>query len=157
MELLQPLLDEKAEELRAAGRKPYVVAPMGLESLSLGAVGYVQAALELDAQLEAQDGIDPDWLVVCGANMTPAGLALGLKALGRRIRLDQHRADPVERGPRATDIARIGNATAERLGLDTRLAADEIENHDDYIGAALRRGHRCLPRGAAAGRRRPRG
>ena len=60
IELLQPLLDAKAEE---ATRRP-VASPTSshrwaLENLALGAVGYVQAAIELDAQFEAQ-GVDPN-------------------------------------------------------------------------------------------------
>ena len=77
IERLQPLLEAKARALEAAGRRPYLVAPMGTESLSLGAVGYVAAALELDEQLEAS-GVEADHLYLCGANMTPAGLMLGL-------------------------------------------------------------------------------
>lgn len=132
LELLQPHLDARAEELRAAGRKPYVVEPLGLDNLSLGALGYVEAALELDAQLTAAP-YQPDTLVLSGANMTPAGLALGLKAVGRTIRLIN--IAPIKwTEDRALDIARIGNAAAERLGLATRLSADEIENHDRFIG-----------------------
>jgi D-cysteine desulfhydrase family pyridoxal phosphate-dependent enzyme len=132
LELLQPYLDEKAETLRKAGRKPYVIAPMDLSGLSLGAVGYVQAAVELDAQWEAM-GLDPDWVAVCGANMTPAGLALGLKALGRKARLLN--IAPISwTEDRAVDIARIANGAAERLGLDLRLDPSAIENHDEYIG-----------------------
>ena len=86
MEDLQPHLDAKGEELRRAGRKPYVIKPLGVESLAIGALGYVGAAAELDAQLE-QLGVAPSHLYVCGANMTPAGMALGFKALGRDIRL----------------------------------------------------------------------
>ncbi|MGI9435546.1 MAG: D-cysteine desulfhydrase family protein [Geminicoccaceae bacterium] len=132
MEGLQPLLDAKGDELRQQGRRPYVIRPLGVESLAIGAIGYVDAALELDAQFEAA-GISPDYLYVCGANMTPAGMALGFKALGRTVRLVN--ITPIKWSePRADSIARIANATAELLGLDTRLAADEIESHDDYIG-----------------------
>ena len=132
MERLAPLLEAKAEELARAGRKPYIVAPFALDRLALGAFGYVNAALELDRQF-ADAGIDPDWLYLCGANMTPAGLALGLKALGRRARLIN--IAPIRWSePRAADIARIASAAAERLGLDVRLGADEIANYDDYIG-----------------------
>ncbi|MFO1068094.1 MAG: D-cysteine desulfhydrase family protein [Geminicoccaceae bacterium] len=132
MEELQPLIDARAEEARKAGRKPFVVAPMGLDSLALGAVGYVQAAVELDAQLEAMR-VPAEWLVVSGANMTPAGLALGFKALGRPIRMVN--VAPIKWSmDRATDIARIGNATAELLGIDTRLSPDDFESHDEYIG-----------------------
>lgn len=132
MEDLQPLLDAKADELRGQGRKVYMVEPLGVESLALGALGYVRAALELDQQLE-EASIAPDYLYLCGANMTPAGLALGFKALGRRIKLVN--ITPIQWSmPRHVDIARIANATADLLGLDARLDADDIESYDDYIG-----------------------
>lgn len=132
MEDLQPLLDAKGEELRAAGRTPYVMKPLGVASLAIGALGYVEAAIELDEQLEAL-GVEPDYLYVCGANMTPAGMALGFKALGRDIRLVN--ITPIKwTEPRDQGIAKIANATAGLLGIDVRLEADEIDSHDDYIG-----------------------
>jgi D-cysteine desulfhydrase family pyridoxal phosphate-dependent enzyme len=133
MERLAPLLEAKAAELERAGRKPYVVRPFGLDKLTLGAVGYVNGALELDAQLEAA-GVAPNFLYLCGANMTPAGMALGLKALGRRTRL-VNIAPIVWSEPRAHDIARVADAAAARLDLDVRIAPADIDNHDDYIGA----------------------
>lgn len=132
IEQLQPELERRAAELRAAGRKPYVVAPMGLANLSLGALGYVQAAIELDRQIAAS-GLSFDAIVLSGANMTPAGLALGLNALGRTLRMIN--ITPIRCAEdRPTDIARIGNAAAARLGLEVRLRAAEIESHDEYIG-----------------------
>ncbi|MDX6750936.1 D-cysteine desulfhydrase family protein [Geminicoccaceae bacterium 1502E] len=132
LEQLQPHLEAKAESLRAAGRRPYIVAPLGLENLALGAVGYVAAALELDAQLEAA-GIEAADLYLCGANMTPAGLMLGLKHLGRDVRV--HNVTPIKWvEPRKEGIARIANACAERLGLATRLTADEVDSTDSFIG-----------------------
>jgi len=132
MEDLQPYLDAKGEELRRSGRRPYVMKPLGVESLAIGALGYVEAAVELDEQLE-QLAVAPSHLYVCGANMTPAGMALGFKALGRDIKLVN--IAPIKwTQTRADDIARIGNATADLLDLDIRLDVDEIESHDDYIG-----------------------
>jgi D-cysteine desulfhydrase family pyridoxal phosphate-dependent enzyme len=132
MERLAPLLGAKAEELERAGRKPYILAPFAVDRLALGAIGYVDAALELDEQLDDAE-IDPDWLYLCGANMTPAGMALGLRVLGRCTRLVN--VAPIRWSePRALDIARIANATAKRLGLDQELATEGIESHDDYIG-----------------------
>jgi D-cysteine desulfhydrase family pyridoxal phosphate-dependent enzyme len=132
MERLAPLLETKAAELERAGRKPYVVAPFSMPRQALGAIGYVNAALELDAQLDAA-GIDPDHVCLCGANMTPGGLALGLKALGRRARLIN--IAPIRWSEaRAVDIAKIANAAAERLKLDVTLDPAEIDNHDEYIG-----------------------
>jgi L-cysteate sulfo-lyase len=132
MERLTPLLEAKAAELERAGRKPYVVRPFGLDRLVLGAVGYVNGALELDAQLEAV-GIEPDFLYLCGANMTPAGMALGLKALGRSAKL-VNIAPIVWSEPRALDIARVASAAAAGLDLDVRIAPADIDNHDNYIG-----------------------
>ena len=132
MEELQPHLDAKGEALRHAGRTPYVIRPLGVESLALGAIGYVNAAIELDEQLEAL-GVAPSHLYVCGANMTPAGMALGFKALGRDIRLVN--ITPIQWSvPRADDIVRIANATAALLDLNVELRADDFESHDDHIG-----------------------
>jgi D-cysteine desulfhydrase family pyridoxal phosphate-dependent enzyme len=133
MERLTPLLEAKAAELQRAGRRPYVVRPFGLDKLVLGAIGYVNGALELDAQLEAA-GIDPEFLYLCGANMTPAGMALGLRALGRRAKL-VNIAPITWSEPRAVDIARIAGAVAAHLDLDVQIAPADIDNHDDYIGA----------------------
>jgi 1-aminocyclopropane-1-carboxylate deaminase/D-cysteine desulfhydrase-like pyridoxal-dependent ACC family enzyme len=132
MERLTPLLEAKRAELARAGRKPYVVRPFGLDKLMLGALGYVNGALELDAQLETA-GIDPDFLYLCGANMTPAGMLLGLRALGRRTKLVSI-APIVWSEPRAIDIARIAGAAAARLEIEVRIAPADIENHDAFIG-----------------------
>ena len=71
--------------------------------------------------------------MLSGANMTPAGLLLGLKALGRKTRLVN--MTPVKwTEDRAVDIARIANGAAERLGIATRIAPEEVESHDEYIG-----------------------
>jgi D-cysteine desulfhydrase family pyridoxal phosphate-dependent enzyme len=132
VELLQPYLDAKAEELRKQGRKPYVVAPMDGENLARGAVGYVDAGLELHEQFD-QLGIRPSALFIAGANMTPAGIALAFKALGRETKVVN--ITPIKwEEDRATDIARIANRAASMIGIETKLTPAEIESHDEYIG-----------------------
>jgi D-cysteine desulfhydrase family pyridoxal phosphate-dependent enzyme len=132
MEEVQPLLEAKAETLRKMGRKPFVVGPMQTESLVTSALGYVRAAAELDRQLD-ELGLAPGHLYLSGANMTPAGLALGLKALARKMTL--HNIAPIQWSTdRAWDIARIATATAGRLGLDLTVDAAEIDSSDAYIG-----------------------
>lgn len=129
---LPPLLEEKVETLKREGHKPYLMNPFGLPTLSLSAVGYVNAFIELDAQLEAQ-GKEADYIYLSGANITPAGMALGVKALGRKtkvigitpIRWDEDRS---------TEIAGIANATAQRLGLNITFQPEEIYNEDGYVG-----------------------
>ena len=129
---LPPLLEARSAALAAAGRRPYLVSPFGLETLARSALGYVNAALELDAQLTTA-GVDPAYVYVCGANMTPAGLNLGLRALGRRARVVT--IAPIEWDEdRSSDIARIANAAARLLDLDLTFGADDIPCHSDYIG-----------------------
>ncbi|MCP5155848.1 MAG: D-cysteine desulfhydrase family protein [Ectothiorhodospiraceae bacterium] len=129
---LPPLLREKAAELAAAGRRPYLVSPFELGVLARSSVGYVAAAVELDEQLE-RAGVHADHIYVAGANMTPAGLLLGMRALGRDTRVVG--ISPVRWDePREVDIARIANATAELLGIETRLVADDVTSYEDYVG-----------------------
>ncbi len=132
MERLPPLLEERATALREAGRRPYIVDPFDIATLSLSAIGYVRAFVELDRQL-AEAGIGADAIYVAGANMTPAGLMVGARALGRATRVVG--IAPIEwQEDRAVDIARIANATAARLDLDPRFAPADVTCETGYIG-----------------------
>src|SRR5262249_8957549 len=53
MHALEPLLEEEAERLRRLGRRPYVIQPFGSRTLAVSTVGYVNAIVELEAQLAA--------------------------------------------------------------------------------------------------------
>ena len=78
-----------ADELRAAGKRPYII-PLGAEHAPTGALGYVTAAIELARQLErAPDNAPPiDLLAVgSGSGLTHAGLLTGLALLGVRVPL----------------------------------------------------------------------
>ena len=75
-----PLMQRAAEELRAAGARPYVVPEGG--SNGLGALGYVEAMAEVRRQLdEGEGGGAPFDLVIhaCGSGGTAAGCALGAR------------------------------------------------------------------------------
>lgn len=72
------LLEAWADELRQAGRRPYVVPEGG--SNALGSLGYVRAVEEIAQQLGGQA---PSSVVVpTGSGGTLAGVAIGLKAAG---------------------------------------------------------------------------
>jgi len=132
LQQLPPLLEEKTRALARQGHKPYLMNPFGLPTLSLSAVSYVNAFLEIDAQLREQEK-EADFIYLSGANITPAGLALGAKALGRKTRVVG--ITPIRwEEDRSTDIARIATATAQRLGLDITLGPEEIHNTDAYVG-----------------------
>ena len=84
MERLTPLLGPKAEGSSGVpGARLPRRRPFGLNQLVLGAVGYPERRAR--AGRPARGGRHrADYLYLCGANMTPAGMALGLKALGHR-------------------------------------------------------------------------
>jgi D-cysteine desulfhydrase family pyridoxal phosphate-dependent enzyme len=132
LEALPALLEDKAAELRRHGRKPYVLNLFGLPTVAVAAVGYVNAMAELDEQLEVM-GERADYIYLAGANVTPAGMAVGCRALGRPTKVVG--ITPIRwREDRPTDIARIATATAEILGLSLAFRPEEIINEDRYVG-----------------------
>jgi len=129
---LRPLLEAEAARLRAAGGRPYVIQPFDMATLSTSAIGYVNAALELDEQLQDL-GTRADHVYLAGANITPAGLMLGLKALGRSTGVTS--ICPIRwSDDRTADIANIANAAAERLGLAITVDRREVSVDEGYIG-----------------------
>lgn len=68
------------------GKLPYII-PIG-GSCALGVVGYVEAAFELQQQIDASIMPKPDRMyVTLGSGGTAAGLLLGLKAIGLQIKV----------------------------------------------------------------------
>ena len=129
---LPPYIEEEAERLRKGGRRPFIINPFDPEILAQSAIGYVNASIELDQQM-ATLGVQADYIYVSGANMTPAGLALGMRLLGRKTQVVG--ISPVRwKEPRSVDIARIANATANLLGVDIELTPEEINCSEDYVG-----------------------
>jgi len=132
MQHIAPYLREAVEALKAAGRKPYLIDPFDMGVLSLSAVAYVEAFLELDAQL-AEMGESADAIYLAATLMTAAGLHVGAAALGRKtkvVAVNPSRWDE----PREAVIARIATATAERLGIDLAVAPEQVHNEPNYVG-----------------------
>src|SRR5262249_53396094 len=73
----QAVSEEVATRIRERGERPYVI-PVGGTS-AVGALGYVNATLELEQQL-SEMGVAPEWLYfAAGSRGTQAGLVLGAK------------------------------------------------------------------------------
>lgn len=125
------LIEATAEELRRAGRRPYVI-PRGGAS-ALGALGYVEFVRELNSQLQAL-GVTPTCLVLAtGACGTQAGLLAGTKIYGAPYRLlgitvSRPVAECVER------ITRLACEAARLAGCKIELRAEEIIIRDGFIG-----------------------
>ena len=128
-------LAEVADELSAAGKQPYVI-PVG-GSNGTGSVGYVQAMLELDAQLATMQ-LQPDAIVFAtSSGGTQAGLTLGARVIGFSgqvlgISIDQTKTGEAAFPPILSDIVK---ATARRIGVDIHMTDDDFLLNCDYLGA----------------------
>lgn len=131
-----PELDDyllaRAEELRIAGRKPYVWDRF--HGRPIAAVSYALCMAEIVDDLQAH-GLPPAAVYASAAGATGAGLALGRAVLGVKgaVRL----ICPI-RWPWDTraDMAEVANRTAALLDLPHRLSAADIEASEDYVGSA---------------------
>ncbi len=124
-------MEELAVRLRADGRSPYIIPGGG--SNPIGALGYVNAALELLTQANDM-GLKIDHLVhATGSAGTQAGLVTGLVASSSLI--------PVlgigVRAPREaqqTNVLRLAEKTAEHLGIPGVVKAEHVVANCDYVG-----------------------
>lgn len=122
---------EGAGELRAKGRRPYVI-PVG-GSTPLGCLGYVHAVAELARQAREQ-GLRVDAIVVAaGSTGTLSGVLLGARQYLPEARVYGISVSPPRR-PGQQKCARIVGEAAALLGVEWRPEPDEIPIHDDWLG-----------------------
>src|SRR5262245_18287410 len=126
------LLQDRAEGLRAAGRRPYVWDEE--HGAPLAAVSYLLCMAELLEQVR-QRGLQPTALYAAAAGPTGAGLALGRAVLGLpwRLRLIAPIRWPWDTPQKMADVA--GRAAAI-VGLPHRLSRDDVSLSEDFIGPA---------------------
>lgn len=124
-------LESLARELRARGRRPYVIPRGG--ACALGAVGHALAARELMTQA-AEVKLVPDAVVLgTGSGGTQAGLLAGVRALDLPWRIE---GVSVSR-PAAEASARVrtlARECAELAHLDAAIGAHDVVVHDGFIG-----------------------
>ena len=128
-------LPEIAAELRAAGRRPYLITYGG--STPTGALGFVAAMAELKEQLSTLQ-VDLDVLVLptssCG---TQAGMAVGMAAsrLGTRIIGIQIDRDAPGDPSFEDQLAELANQTARKLGLGRDFRDLDFQVRYEWVGA----------------------
>jgi L-cysteate sulfo-lyase len=122
---------EVAEEVRARGGRPYLIPGGG--SNPVGALGYVNAALELLQQANDRD-LRIDCVVVgTGSTGTQGGLVCGLE--GAKAGIDV--LGICVRRPADVQIEavlRTASATAEHLGIRDGIDRARIMANGDYVG-----------------------
>jgi L-cysteate sulfo-lyase len=120
----------RAEELRAAGSRPYVIPAGG--STALGSRGYVDAAFELLEQARVA-GVELDAIVVAvGSAGTLAGLSVGLALAGWSGQLVGVSVSTPAPELRAR-VRALASETAAALGHPE--AVHDVEIDDRFIGA----------------------
>jgi len=125
-------LAEVAAEVAAAGGRPYVIPGGG--SNVIGALGYVECALELVAQAN-EVGLEIDRIVTAtGSAGTHAGLVAGIAVMGADIPI-------LGIGVRApkdvqeANVFKLAVEAADLLGHKDRVTRDMVVADCDYVGA----------------------
>jgi L-cysteate sulfo-lyase len=126
------LMEETAEKLRSAGKRPFIV-PLGASD-AIGALGYVNAALELVAQANAME-LSLDYLVTAtSSGGTFAGLAAGFAAIGYPVKVIGVDVDADVNALRDS-VRPLAKAVLGKLGLESRLSAASMELLCGHAGA----------------------
>lgn len=125
-------LEKVAEEVRARGGKPYIIPGGG--SNTIGALGYMDCAIELVTQANARGLVIDRIVTATGSAGTHAGLVAGLALVGADI--------PIlgigVRAPKETqeaNVHKLAVATAELLGHGDRVTREINVANCDYVGA----------------------
>lgn len=132
------IVEQITEEEKAKGHNPYVV-PVGGSSVGgsmtepLGAIGYVQAFVEIFNDAQEKRIIIDHVVVATGSGGTQAGLVVGAKALGADVKIIGISVSGAEASIQR-NVAGIANMTADALGLDMTFSPEEIIVIDDYVG-----------------------
>lgn len=124
-------MEKLAESLRKLGKKPYIIVGGGSDAT--GALGYVNAALELVSQANDMD-LQIDLLVhATGSAGTQAGLVAGLTAMNTGIPLlgIGVRAPQPKQEQMVYDLA---VKTADKLSTGLRIPRDAVKANCDYTG-----------------------
>ena len=126
------MMEMVAAELRAAGERPYIIPGGG--SNPLGATAYVQAVFELVEQLQALGETATHlYATASTSGGTFAGLALGARLARAPFALVGIVIED-DAAATAAVVAPLANATAEFLGVPERVAAEELNLDDRFVG-----------------------
>lgn len=125
-------LETIAGRLRAKGRTPYVIH-LAPGHAPLGALGYVDCAIEMLEQLENQSLQIDQIAVPSGSGATHAGFLFGMRAMGSQIPINGYcvRRDSSQQKPR---IQKRCAEIADMLGIDNPVRPKDIVVNDRFLG-----------------------
>lgn len=128
---LEERMAQVADELRDAGRHPYIV-PYGGSNV-VGASGYAAAMAELLMQCEALEVHFDHIVLASSSGGTQAGLMVGARALGYEGQILGISVD-LEASDLQHTLADLATATSEHLGQVFHFAPEDFAVNDDYVG-----------------------
>jgi D-cysteine desulfhydrase/L-cysteate sulfo-lyase len=124
-------LQRRADELAAAGRKAFVI-PLENAHTPYGALGYVEGAEELTAQLQSLRLQPARFILPTGSASTHSGFLLGMRACGSAV--------PVHgvcvRRDSASQLRRVRSkldSVIDTIGCDIRIADSDIICDDSQL------------------------
>ncbi len=128
---MEAAMAQVAEELRSAGETPYTIPGGG--SNPIGALGYIDCALEILSQANAR-GIAVDHVVhATGSAGTQAGLLVGLKASHSGIPLLGIGVN-APREIQEEKVWKLALETAEYVGAPGVVQRKDVVANCDYVG-----------------------
>jgi len=129
---VEAAMNKLAGELKAKGRKPYIIP--GGASNALGACGYVSCAEELLQQCFLQ-GLNLDAIIVpSGSAGTHAGMVVGM--VGCNTNIPVHGINVSRpRDIQEEKVFGLARQTAELLGLKQPIPREAVRCYGEYYGA----------------------
>lgn len=124
-------MQDVADELSAAGETPYIIPGGG--SNPIGALGYVDCALELIVQANERNLVIDHVVHATGSAGTQAGLIVGLKATHSGIPLLGIGVN-IARNDQEEKVYKLACMTAEFIGAPGLVDRDDIVANCDYVG-----------------------
>lgn len=125
-------MEQFAQQLRDDGKKPYIIPGGG--SNEIGALGYVNAALELIHQANERSLRIDHFVHATGSAGTQAGLVVGMEAMnsgipvyGVSVRAPKQKQEE--------NVYGLAQRTLDFMGLNPDLVArDKVVANSDYVG-----------------------
>lgn len=124
-------MKKKADELTNAGKKPYIIP--GGASNAIGALGYAVCAEEIMSQLNAMHLCMDHIIVPSGSAGTHAGMVVGMTGINGNIPISGMNVSR-PKNVQEEIVYKLALETAEKLGVKTSPARQDIVCFDGYVG-----------------------
>ncbi|MEH6357510.1 MAG: D-cysteine desulfhydrase family protein [Pseudomonadales bacterium] len=127
-------IPELAAQLKAAGKKPFLVPYGG--SNELGAAAFVEALCELKQQLDALKKSLGHIVFASSSGGTHAGLMVAKKLLDWDVELIGIKIDKQELEGQGFEqmVLELARSTATLLGVDAEFSLSDVQLNADYLG-----------------------